>query len=138
MAGVQGLRGRVDDLIHGNLAHDDLDLDLRQERGVNLGAAVLLAAALLQAAAHDLGHGHAGNTNVVQRLLQGLKLGQLHDDGNLVHAGIQLGGQRGVLDDLDRGGDLLGAGHGDVVLAQIGVLVHVQLGVGRIIDAKPA
>ena len=22
MAGVQGLRGRVDDLIHGNLAHD--------------------------------------------------------------------------------------------------------------------
>ena len=136
MAGVQGLRGRVNDLIHGNLAHDDLDLDLRQERGVNLGAAVLLAAALLQAAAHDLGHGHAGNANVVQRLLQGLKLGQLHDDGNLVHAGIQLGGQRGVLDDLDRGGDLLGAGLGDVVLAQIGILIRVQLGVGRIIDGE--
>ena len=54
----------------------------------------------------------AAKTDVfrVQRLLQGLKLGQLHDDGNLVHAGIQPGGQRGVLDDLDRGGDLLGAG----------------------------
>ena len=82
----------------GNLAHDDLDLDLRQQRGVHLGAAVLLAAALLQAAAHDLGHRHAGNADVVQRLLQRLKLGKLHDDGNLVHAGIQPGGQRGVLD----------------------------------------
>ena len=53
-----------------------------------------------------------------------------------MHAGIQPGGQRGVLDDLDRSGDLLGAGLGDVVLAQIGVLVHVQLGVGRIIDGE--
>ena len=65
-----------------------------------------------------------------------LKLGKLHDDGNLVHTGIQPGGQRGFLRDLDGRRDLLRAGLGDVVLAQVGVLVHVQLGVGRVADGK--
>ena len=136
VAGVQRLRRGVNDLLHGDLAHDDLDLDLRQQRGVDLGAAILLAAALLQAAAHDLGHGHAGDADLVQRLLQGLKLGKLYNDGNLVHAAVQLGGQRGFFYDLDGGRNLLRAGLRDVVLAQVGVLVGVQFGVGRVADGK--
>ena len=53
-----------------------------------------------------------------------------------MHAGIQLGWQRGLLGDLDGGCHLLGAGLGDVIFTQVRVLVHVQLSVGGIVDGK--
>ena len=53
-----------------------------------------------------------------------------------MHAGIQLGRQRSFLGDLDGGRHLLGAGLGDVIFTQVGVLVHIQLSVGGIVDGK--
>ena len=53
-----------------------------------------------------------------------------------MHAGIQPGGQRGFLRDLDGRRHLGGAGLGDVVLAEISVFVDIQLGVGRVADRK--
>ena len=136
MAGVQRLGRRVDDGIHGDLADDHFHLDLGEQGGVHFGTAVFLAAALLQTAAHDLGDGHAGNADAVECLLQGVELGQLNDDGNLVHTGIQFRRQRRFLLDFDRRRHFGGAGLGDVVLAQVGVFVHFQVGVGGIGDGK--
>jgi len=134
--GVQGLGGRIDDGLHGDLADHHFHLDLGQQGGIHHGAAVAFAAAFLQAAAHHLGHGHAGHADAVECLLQGVELGQLNDDGNLVHAGIQFRGQGCFLPDLDGRRDLFGAGLGDVILAQVGVFVHFQIGVSGVTDGK--
>ena len=54
----------------------DLDLDLGQQGAVHRHAAVFLGGALLDAAAHHLGHGHAGHTQIVQRGLELIELGE--------------------------------------------------------------
>ena len=69
-------------------------------------------------------------------MLQGVELGQLDDDGNFVHAGIQFRRQRGFFPDFDRRRHFCGAGLGDVILTQVGILVHFEVGVGGIADGK--
>ena len=136
MAGVQNLGGGVDDLVYRDLADNNFNLDLGNQGCVDLSTTVFLAAALLQAAAHNLGNGHAGHADSVHGSFQSFKLGQLHDHNDLVHAGIQLSGQGFFLDDLDGGGNLGLAGHGDVVFTQVSVLVHAHLSVSRVRDGE--
>ena len=69
-------------------------------------------------------------------MLQGVELGQLYDDGNFMHTGIQFRRQGRFFLHLDRRRDFCGAGLGDVILTQIGVLVHFQVGVGGVTDGK--
>lgn len=54
MAGVQNLGGGVDDLVYRDLADNNFNLDLGNQGCVDLRTTVFLAAALLQAAAHNL------------------------------------------------------------------------------------
>ena len=56
--------------------------------GVYGHTAVLLAGGLLDAAAHHLRDCHAGDAQIVQGGLQLVKLGQLCNDGHLVHPGV--------------------------------------------------
>ena len=86
VAGVECFAGGLDDFVHGNSGHDDFDLDLGQEGGVDDGTSVALAGSSLDAAAHDLGHGHTGHAQVVELLLELIKLVEAADDGQAVDA----------------------------------------------------
>ena len=86
VAGVECFAGGLDDFVHGNSGHDDFDLDLGQEGGVDDGASVALTGSSLDAAAHDLGHGHTGYAQVVELLLELIKLVEAADDGQAVDA----------------------------------------------------
>ena len=70
MSGVERFLGGLNDALHREIAHDDLDLDLGKQGGVQLHAAVALAGPFLDAAAHDLRDGHAGDADVVHGFSQ--------------------------------------------------------------------
>ena len=133
VAGVQGLLGGIHHSVHADLGNDDLDLDLGQQGAVHRYAAVFLGGAFLDAAAHHLGHGHAGHTQIVQRGLELIELGELCNDGHFVHTGVvdAIVDDGRLLDHRHGSVHLHGACLGGIILAQIGVLVgHHGSGVG--------
>ena len=161
MAGVEGFAGSFDDLVHGDLCYDDLDLDLGQEGCVDDSASVALAGASLDAAAHDLGHGHACHTQLVESLLEFIKLVETADDGQAVDAGIRDSSRccgqispspgrcfgranagcrscsdAGSIHDLDRCPDLGVRGPVILALTQVCVLVDIHDHVGNVADSK--
>ena len=125
VAGVKGLLGGFDHGIDRDLGHDDLDLDLGQQGGIHRDAAVFLAGALLDAAAHHLGHGHAGDAQIVQSGLQLVELGQLCNDGDLVHPGVvdAVVDDGGLTHHRHRSRQLRCGSLDGVVLAEVGVFV---------------
>ena len=64
---------------------DHLDFDLGQEVDHVLGASVQLGVPLLTAEALDLGHGHALQADLLQRLLDLVELERLDDRLDLLH-----------------------------------------------------
>ena len=124
MAGVQGLLGGLHHSVYADAGDDDFHLDLGQQGGIHRHAAVLFRRALLDAAAHDLRYGHAGDAQIIQGGLELIELCQLCNDGHLVHTGVV----DTIVDHRlahHRHGSihLLCRSLGDIVLAQIGVLV---------------
>ena len=81
VAGIEGFAGCFDDLIHRNLRDDDFYLDLGQEGSVDDSASIAFAGSSLDAAAHDLGHGHTGHAQLVESLLEFIKLVEAADNG---------------------------------------------------------
>ena len=81
MAGVQRLLGGLHHGVHTDAGDDDLHLDLRQQGGIHRHAAVLFRGTLLDAAAHDLRYGHAGDAQIIQGSLELIELSQLCNDG---------------------------------------------------------
>ena len=96
MSGVQCLLGGLHHSVHADLGDDHLHLDLGQQGGIHRHAAVLLGSALLDAAAHHLRDGHAGNAQIVEGSLELIELGKLCNDGHLVHAGVTSSSPRSV------------------------------------------
>ena len=95
MAGVKDFLGCLDHAAHGDLADDNIQLNLRQQGGFHLHAPVEFRSALLYAAAQHMGQGHARNAQFHQRALQGLKAGFLADDlhlGKLGGSAVREGG----------------------------------------------
>ena len=70
MPGRERLFGGLDHGVYGDIADDDLHLDLRQESCIQFHAAVSLPGAFLDAAAHDLRDGHAGDADLVHGFSQ--------------------------------------------------------------------
>ena len=89
MPGVKRPFGCFNDMLHRDLAHDDLDLHLRQKCRVHFNAPVILTGAFLNTAAHDLGHRHARDAKIVQRLLQSVEFCETDNDRDLVHPGVE-------------------------------------------------
>ena len=126
MAGVQCLLGSLHHSVHADLGDDDLHLDLGQQGGIHRHAAVLFGSALLDAAAHHLSDGHAGNAQIVEGSLELIELGKLCNDGHLVHTGVVhaiVDHGRRLAHHRNGSADLLVGGLGHIVLAEVGVLV---------------
>ena len=81
VAGVKGFSGGLDDFVHRNLCDNDFDLDLGKEGGVDDGTSVAFTGSSLDAAAHDLRHGHTGHAQIIEFLLEFIKLVEAADNG---------------------------------------------------------
>ena len=81
VASIEGFTGCFDDLVHRDLRDDDFYLDLGQEGGIDDSASVAFAGSSLDAAAHYLGHGHTGHAQLVESLLEFIKLVEAADNG---------------------------------------------------------
>ena len=97
MACIQHFLCSLDHRADRHLAHDHVNLHLGQQGGFHLDATVILRLALLYAAAHDVGHGHAGDANIHHSFLQRLKTGLLADDFHLGKLGSIIGEGRHLL-----------------------------------------
>ena len=83
MSGIERLLRRFDHIADRDRGYDHLDLDLRQQVGIDQNAAVVFGLALLRAVAHDMGDGHAGDTELSHRSLELFKPGFLTDNLDL-------------------------------------------------------
>src|SRR5208282_4445621 len=79
---LNGLHGPFD---KGVIEHD-LNFDLGQEVNHVLCSAIHLGVSLLPPEALDLGDGHAGDANLVQRILHIVELERLDDRFDLLHS----------------------------------------------------
>jgi outer membrane protein assembly factor BamD len=87
LAGACGSADCLDAAFQLIFFHHHLELHFRQEVHHVLGAAIELSVALLPAEALDLGHGHAGNTDLGQCLTHVVELERLDDGFDLLHGG---------------------------------------------------
>ena len=86
---MQCLLGSRDHDAGVDLGDNHVDLELGEQVDVGLDAAVGAGLALLDAATHDVGDGHAGDANLGQGVLQLHELGLVADDGDAGHvAGV--------------------------------------------------
>ena len=137
MPSVEGCFRGGDNGIDADLGYDDFDFDFRQQRRIDGNAAVKLVGALLDAAAHYLCDGHARDAQFIQGFLQRIKFAQPHDDGYLVHTGVAAFGGQGMFTHNGHGGvHLCAACFGGVLLAEVGVGVHIHAGIGDIRNGK--
>src|SRR6266496_2638166 len=89
VANLASLGSRDDralDLVHRIVGDHHFNLDLRDEVHRILASAINLGVALLAPMAANLNHGHALDTNVVQRILHWFQLRRLDNGFNLCHA----------------------------------------------------
>ena len=89
MAGIQDAACRFDNLLYRNLRDNDFHFYLGEKGGVDHGAPVSFRGASLNAAAHDLGHGHAGHTDLIEAPLELVKFVEPADDGKTIHARVR-------------------------------------------------
>jgi predicted porin len=85
LAGARGADDRVDDRLHLGFAHDDLDLDLRQEIDHVFGAAVQLGVPLLTAETLDLGDGQPRQPGAGECFAHFVELERFDDGGDAFH-----------------------------------------------------
>ena len=124
MTGIEDLFRRFDYRLQRDLADDNVNLDLWQQRHIQGNAPVeLVGIAPLHAAAHALGHRHASNADLVHGGLQGLEFALLGDDGNQGHLQAVLVGGRLLLGNMgDRNRLIHGnwLGKGDKLVVGVG------------------
>lgn len=65
LSGIEGFFGGFDDGANGDFADDDFDFQFGQQIHFQFNAAVVFGAAFLQAAAEDVGDGHAADADFV-------------------------------------------------------------------------
>ena len=86
LVGLCGLDDRLDGAVDLIVVEHDVDLHLGQEIHDIFGAAVELGMAFLPAESLDLDHREPLNANLLQRLLDLIKLERLDDRFDLFHA----------------------------------------------------
>ena len=140
MSGIERLLRSFDHGVYRYAADYDLHLDLGKQSSIKLDSSVIFTGTLLYAAPHHLSHCHAGDTELIQSLLQCIEACQLGDDRDLVHSRIV------ICTSFGRDGDLLYDLHrcillcfGSVListLSEVRVLVHIHHGTCHILNGK--
>ena len=91
MTRIQSLFSSLNHAVHRNRADNDLHLDFREQCHIDFNASISLAGSLLDPAAHDLRHSHAGHTEFVHSLSQLVIPGKFCDDDNFRNTGSNSG-----------------------------------------------
>ena len=120
MSGIKRFLRRLDNGADGNLAYDHLYLHLGQKARLQLNAAVIFGLALLNAAAHNVSYGDAGDTDCHKRGFESFKHSVLADDfdfGELMLARSRI---------IRLAVDLHSLGNGNVTADDHGRIVNTQ------------
>ena len=90
MSGIQCLLGSFDHFFYRNISNDDFYFYLRQQGCIHLNSTILLSRSFLYAAAHNLGNGHTGNSDIIHSFLQLIITGQSGDNGYFVNTSCSI------------------------------------------------